>query len=67
MKNTGIKDKNGIEIFEGNVIIHNCKEFLIKWSKNRNELVARILNDEGMNWRDMDWLSRVSKYIEVKV
>lgn len=66
MKTTSIKDKNGTEIFEGNIIIHNEKEFLIKWSKNRNELVARIVNDEGMNWRDMKWLNRVSKYVTIK-
>lgn len=65
MESTGIKDKNGIEIIEGNTIIHNGREFIIKMSKNLNCLVVRIINDEGMNWRDMEWLSRVSKYVTI--
>ena len=59
----GVFDSNNNEISEGCVIKHNNNLFLIKYSKNQKQWVARA--SEGMNWRDFDWIKRVSKYCKI--
>ncbi len=64
----GIKDVNGNDIFVGCVIKFNKELFLIKWSKNRKQFVARKepLKGQKMSWRDMEWMQKLSdKYIEI--
>jgi len=63
-KDIGVKDKSGNDIFEGCVIKHNDSLYLIKWSKNQKQYVAR--KAEGMNWRDFNWIKNLGdKYIEI--
>lgn len=62
---TGYKDKNGVEIRLGQNVKHNGNLYIVKYSENLKAIILRIVDDPGMNWRDMDWLSRVAKYCEV--
>lgn len=59
----GVFDLNNNEISEGYVIKHNNNLFLIRFSKNQKQWVARA--SEGMNWRDFNWIKNVSKYCEI--
>lgn len=62
-KALGIFDKNGNEICEGYVISHNWNLFLIKWSKNQKQWIART--SEGMNWRDFNWIANIAKHCKI--
>lgn len=64
----GVKDVNGNDIFVGSVIEFNGELFLIKWSDNRKEFVARKepLKGQKMSWRNMGWIKKLSnKYIKI--
>ena len=64
----GIKDKNGNDILVGSVIKHNDSLYLIKWSFEQKQLVARAEPIEGQkkSWRDTKWIKNLSdKYIEM--
>ena len=65
MQYTGLKDKNGKEIYEGDLVKHNHSIFEIKWSDIMVCFIGRIINDKGMNWRDGDWFRRLRKHIKV--
>ena len=64
----GVKDKNGNDIFVGSVIKHNNNLYLIKWSDNQKQFIARALPLKGQtkSWRDFEWIKNLSeKYIEM--
>lgn len=62
---TGLHDKNGVEIYEGDRLRHNDNIFVVKYSENQHVLLLRVENDKGMNWRSLQWLAKVSKYCKV--
>ncbi len=62
---TGLTDKNGTDIFEGDRVKHNNNVFFVRYSSNRHVLVLRLENDKGQNWRELEWLGRVRKYVTV--
>ena len=67
VKPIGIKDKNGQDILVGDVIQHNDNLYVIKWSTNRQEIVARKqpLRGQLASWRDINWITRVRPFITV--
>lgn len=59
-------DKNGIELRLGDIVLHGNNVFVVKYSENLNQVILRIKDDTGMNWRDLNWFKRVGKYCEIK-
>lgn len=57
-------DADDVAIYDGDFIKHNDNTFEIKWSSNKFCYVARAYNT-GMNWRDLEWVSRCKKYIKI--
>lgn len=60
----GVKDYYGNDIFVGSVINHSGNLYVIKFSKNRKEIVARKepLKGQTGSWRDLSWITRCSPY-----
>jgi hypothetical protein len=62
----GLKDTNGNDIFVGAVIKHNENLYVIKWSKEQKQFIARKepLRGQTASWRGFDWIERLSeKYL----
>lgn len=73
---TGLKDKNGVKMFEWDIYIHNRRKFVIVFTKNCGIVSVEVNNNLGSilhdrismanhNRRDYVDIYGISKYIEV--
>ena len=65
----GIKDANGNDIFVGSVIQHNENLYVIKWSKQQKQFVARKepLKGQQASWRDFKWIENLANKNYIKM
>ena len=66
---TGITDKNGKKIFEGDIIKHNNTHFVVEFSANHLGFICIDRKHKARggfaNWRDGNWMKNVSSYIQI--